>query len=275
MSAFSIENKVILVTGAGNGIGKAVAEALHARGGRLVLVDLESAACERLADSLGREVLCLAADVTDAEGMERAVREGVERFRRLDMVFANAGIVNEPATVANMGRAEFERVLEVNLMGAYRTVKPCLPHILQSGGHILLASSIYAFMNGTTAAPYAVSKAGIEMLGRSLRGELAGSGATAGVLIPGWVQTRLASQALGGNRIATRLQRLAFPGPLKYAITPETVAQAVVRGVERRAPRIIVPRRWVPLFVLRGLVAMILDAVLDREKGLHKLIRKL
>lgn len=275
MSKISIENKVVLITGAGNGIGKAVARAVHACGGLPALVDVDSGACRETAQALGRDTLCMAADVTDAEGMERVVREVVERLGRLDVVFANAGIVNVPGTVANMDRAEFERVLEVNLLGAYRTVKPCLPHIVQSNGHILLASSIYAFMNGATAAPYAVSKAGIEMLGRSLRGELAGSGATAGVLIPGWVQTRLASPALGDNPVATRLQRLAFPGPFKHSITPEEVANAVVRGIERRAPRIIVPRRWVVPSVLRGLTAMILDGILDRQKHLQKLIRKL
>lgn len=275
MSSFPIENKVILITGAASGIGRAVAEAMRARGGRMVLVDIDAPSCERLAEALGGGSLPLAADVTDAEAMKRVVHKAVERFGRLDMVFANAGVVNNPATVANMDETEFERVLTVNLFGAFRTIKPCLPHILESGGHILVSSSIYAFMNGTTAAPYAASKAAIEMLGRSLRGELAGTGATAGVLIPGWVQTRLASPGLGGNPIATRLQRLAFPGPLKRAITPAEVAAAVIRGVERRAPRIIVPRRWIPLSLLRGPVAMLSDAILDRQKDLHKLIRKL
>ena len=106
--------------------------------------------------------------------------------------------------------------------------------------------------NGAVNAPYAASKAGVEQLGRALRAELAPHGATASVLYPGWVNTPLIKVAFGGNAAATELVRHTEPRPLRTPITPERVAAATIRGIERRSARIIVPGRWIPFSVLRG-----------------------
>ena len=105
--------------------------------------------------------------------MQRAVARTVERFGGLDVIVANAGIVSRVATVRATPEESFERVLEVNLMGTCRTVNAALPEIIRREGHVVLVSSIYAFMNGVGTAPYAMSKAAVEQLGRALRVELA------------------------------------------------------------------------------------------------------
>lgn len=274
---FALPDKVILITGASGGIGAACARAFHAAGARLVLTDVTLAPVAALAADLGAErTLALALDVTDRAAADTVVAEAVRRFGGIDMVFANAGIAGDPpTTIANMDERMFEKVIEVDLLGVWRTVRACLPQIIERRGHVLITASIYAFMNGVINAPYAMSKAGVESFGRALRGELAGTGATAGVLYPGWVDTAIARVAFGGNATATELVVMAFPAPLRRPITPETVATAVVRGVERRAARIIVPRRWIPWSWFRGIMNALTDRYLDGHAGIQAQIRKL
>jgi short-subunit dehydrogenase len=155
----------------------------------------------------------------------------------------------------------------------WNSVKASLPHILEAKGHILITASIYAFLNGMANAPYAASKAAVESLGRSLRTELAGSGATAGVLYPGWVATPIAKAAFGGHQAATELIQHVIRGAYGRAVQPAAIAQAVVTGVESRAARIIAPRRWVPMFLLRGVLNAAGDAWLERNSKVQRLLR--
>ena len=230
-----------------------------------------------MAGELGdARTLARVASVTDRDQLDQVVQDTLERFGRLDLVFANAGIACDPSTtVLKMQEATFERIIEVNLLGVWRTVRACLPYIVESKGHILVTASIYAYVNGLVNTPYAMSKAGVEMFGRSLRSELAGTGAAAGVLYPGWVSTPISHSAMGGHVIAAALVRLAYPGPFKAPITPEVVAAATIRGVQRRSARIMVPRRWAPISMLRGIFNPISDWVIDRHRGIHALVREL
>ena len=274
---FPLHEKVILITGAGGGIGAACARAFHAAGARLVLTDATLAPAAALAAQLGDErTLALALDVTDRAAADVVVAEAVRRFGGIDMVFANAGIAADPpTTIAKMDERLFEKVIEVDLLGVWRTVRACLPQIIERRGHVLITASIYAFLNGVVNAPYAMSKAGVESFGRALRTELAGTGATAGVLYPGWVDTAIARVAFGGNATATELVAEICPWPYKRQIQPEQVAKAVLRGVMTRAPRIMVPRRWVPLSLFRGVLNVLTDWTFDRHARLHALVRKL
>jgi NAD(P)-dependent dehydrogenase (short-subunit alcohol dehydrogenase family) len=272
----NLTGKVALVTGAGGGIGAAVARNLHDAGCRLVLVDLSAAPIEQLAAALGTGAIGVVGSVTERSDMDRAVGAAVEAFGGIDIVFANAGIAAEPpTTIRRIDEAIFERVIEVDTLGVWRTVRACLPQIAARQGHVLITASIYAHLNGVANAPYAMSKAAVESFGRSLRAELAGTGATAGVLYPGWVETPIARSAMGGNAVAHRLVTMAFPKPLRTPIQPVEVAVAVRRGIERRSARIMVPRRWVPLAVLRGVVGPLSDLMLDRNKAMQAGLREL
>ena len=274
---WNLTNKVVLITGAGSGIGAASAKAMQAKGAKLVLADVNHESVVRLAAELGAgSAVAIQVDATDRAQLDVAVATAVERFGGIDVVFANAGIaVDPPATVASVAEADFERVIEVDLMGVWRTVKAALPQVIERQGHVLLTASIYAFFNGIVNAPYAMSKAGVEQFGRALRAELAPHRATAGVLYPGWVKTPLTGPAFGGNRTATELVAHAYPAALRQQITPERVADAVVRGVERRSARIIVPRRWAPISTLRGIVNPLIDARLDKDAEVQRLTLEL
>jgi NAD(P)-dependent dehydrogenase (short-subunit alcohol dehydrogenase family) len=275
MSSFSLQGKVALVSGAAGGIGLASARALCARGARVVLCDVQQAEVERHALSLGADrALGLGVDVTDRVAMDRAVEATVDRFGGLDVIFANAGIAPDPpATIAAIDEDVFERIVEVDLLGVWRTVRAGLEQVVARRGHVLLTSSIYAFANGVINAAYASSKAGVEQLGRALRTELAADGASAGVLYPGWVDTAMVRAGVDRHASVPRIHESLTPKPLAKRIPPETVATAVVRGIERRAPRIFVPRIWTPLSVLRGVVNPLIDRGLDRNSELHTVLR--
>lgn len=270
--------QVVLITGAAGGIGAAVAEALHRRGASLVLVDVVSSDLDGVAAALGKDRVVFAyADVTQREQLDAAVATALATFGRLDVVLANAGISSgaQASTIRSAEDGIFEKVLGVNLLGVWNTVRAVLPHVVECGGYILLTSSTYAYLNGLANAPYAASKAGVEQLGRALRTELAGTDATAGVLYPGWVSTPIADVAFGGDDIATALVAKAFPTPLRRPISTNKLARGVVRGIERRAPRIQVPGRWIPISLLRGIVNPISDAMLGRNADIIRLTTEL
>jgi NAD(P)-dependent dehydrogenase (short-subunit alcohol dehydrogenase family) len=277
MKSFDLNGKVVLITGASGGLGKAVAERFHERGAVLILTDLGQEALERAFAPMAKERILLATmDVTDMARTRAVVNQAIERFGRLHMVMANAGIsAKVPSTLLTISEEEFARVINVDLFGVWNTIKASLPHVLATKGHILITASMYAFINGVANAPYAASKAAVESLGRALRAELSGTGATAGVLYPGWVDTSIAKVAFGGHAEATRLVEHAMPGPFGRLVQPDEIAKAAVAGVEKRAARIIAPRRWVPISLLRGIVNALSDAMLDRDAEFQRLVRAL
>jgi NAD(P)-dependent dehydrogenase (short-subunit alcohol dehydrogenase family) len=270
--------QVALITGAAGGIGSAVATALHRRGASIVLVDMASTDLEAVAAKLGNQRVAIAyADVTVREQLDAAVATAIDTFGKLDVVMANAGISSgaQASTVRSIEDGVFERVIGVNLIGVWNTVRAALPHIVESGGYVLLTSSTYAYLNGLANAPYAASKAAVEQLGRALRAELAGTKATAGVLYPGWVATPIAEVAFGGDDVATAMIDRAFPTPLLRPITPDKLARVAVRGIGRRAARIAVPGRWIPISLLRGIVNPVMDAMMERDAELIRLTAEL
>jgi NAD(P)-dependent dehydrogenase (short-subunit alcohol dehydrogenase family) len=257
---------VALVTGAARGIGFATARSLAARGASVVVVDLDASAAERAAAELDdSRALGLAADVTDRNAMQRAVAASVERFGGLDVVVANAGIASRVATFRAMPSETFERVLEVNLLGVCRTVEAALPEIVPRQGHVVVVSSIYAFTNGAGAVPYAMSKAAVEQLGRALRLELAPHGASASVAYFGFIDTEMVHRAIDADPLANAMFEV-LPRPLHKRLTPAVAGEAIVRGIERRAPRIIRPRRWTVMSLLRGVLGPLGDARIERDE---------
>src|SRR5204863_301719 len=195
--------------------------------------------------------LGLAADVTDRGAMQRAVATTAERFGGLDVVVANAGIASRGATMRAMSTESFERVLDVNLLGVCRTVDAALPEIVRRRGHVVVVSSVYAFTNGIGAVPYAMSKAAVEQLGRALRVELVQHGASASVAYFGFIDTEMVHRTIDQDPLAPTMFE-NMPRLLRKRLAPSAAGEAIVRGIERRRPRIIRPRRWTVLSVLQA-----------------------
>ena len=274
---YNLNEKVILITGASGGIGFACAKMLHEKGVNLVLTDLS---IENLKNQIKEsnfdesKVLLLELNVIDREQAKSVVKKTIAHFGKLDIIFANAGIAaTPPSTILKMTETEFEKVVEVDLFGVYRTIKAALPEIVKNKGQVLITASAYSFFNGVFNAPYAVSKAGIEMLGRSLRTELSYTGATATVLYPGWVNTTIAKTALADDTTG-KLAKAAIPDYLMRAVEPEVIAKAVLKGLQKRSPRIFSPKKWGFLWSVQSTLARLGDVQLGKNKEIQKLIEQ-
>ncbi len=265
MPLYDLNGKVALVTGAARGIGFETARQLHMRGASVAVVDLVAAEAREAAERIGERAIGIATDVTDHAAMMQTVAETVERFGGLDVVVANAGIAqSQMATTRGISIEEWERVFEVDLLGVWRTVRAALPQIVERRGHIVVTSSVYAFMNGVFNSPYAVAKSGVESMGRSLRAELTPLGASASVAYFGWVDTKMVQDATA--RPHSNHLRENTPDFLLKRIQPSEAGAAIVRGIEERAPRIFAPKWWRYVSALRGILNPLLDRRMEQDR---------
>lgn len=275
MAHYELNGKVALITGGARGIGFATAEALLRRGASVALVDLDGGEVAEAAGRLGRDrAVGLVADVTDVAALERAIDAAVERFGGIDIVLANAGIAPSPGPVRLVPPGAWERVVEVNLLGVYRTVRAGLEQVIARRGQVVVVSSVYAFSNGTMASPYAVAKAGVEQLGRALRLELSVHGASATVAYFGWVDTRMVQDAFEERRRVTGREEEVLPAFLLKRITPEQAGEALAGAIERRAPTVMAPRWWAAVSALRGMLGPLLDSAGTRSKRVQRALRE-
>lgn len=271
---FDPAGKVALVTGGGDGIGLATARLLRAKGSRVVVVDRDEAAAKQAAADLGGDTLSIVADVTDRAAMRDAVARTVDHFGRLDLVVANAGITPPPATLRQVDPADFERVLDVNLVGVLNTIQPAVDHLIASQGHVVVVASAAAFSPPIGSAVYMISKAAVEALSRGFKLELAPHGVTVTTSYFGFVDTQLARTSLDDDPVGKEVDAM-LPGPLRRRITPDQAAGTIVNAVEHRAPSSIAPRAWQPLGIFRGSVSPVLDRYLTADPKTHELIHKL
>lgn len=273
MTRYDVRGKVAFVTGAARGIGFEVARLLHARGSSVALVDIDHEEVERAASALGADrALALTVDVTDPDELQRAVAATIERFGGIDVPVANAGIAPQPRTIRVGDPAVFQQVLDVNLGGVWQTVCFTLPQVAARRGQVVVVASVYAFLNGALATPYAMSKAAVEQLGRALRIELSPHGASATVAYFGFVDTKLVRDAFT-DPLAQQMEQ-ALPSFLSRRIAPSVAGEALVRGIERRAPRVVAPRWWAAFSTLRGLLNPIVDARMERDERIQAVVRE-
>ena len=274
MPVFDLNGKVALVTGAARGIGYETARQLQMRGASVAVLDLDPEQAREAAERIGERTIGIGADVTDDGAMMSAVAETVERFGGLDVVVANAGIAPlKLATARGMAGEEWERVFAVDMLGVWRTVRAALPEIVERHGHVVVVSSVYAFVNGLLNSPYAAAKSGVESLGRSLRAELTPLGASASVAYFGWVDTKMVQDAAEQEHF-DRLQN-QLPAFMKRRIAPGEAAAAVVRGIEERSPRIFAPRWWRYVSAFRGILNPLLDRRLESHQDPTSITREI
>src|SRR5437868_1469737 len=272
MERYDLNGKVALVTGAARGIGFETARQMHLSGASVAVLDLDAEEAREAAERIGPRAIGLGGDVTDQSAMMNAVAQVVEELGGIDVAVANAGIAQKQfATVRAISGEEWERVLEVDLLGVWRTVRAALPQIVERQGQMVVVSSVYAFANGLGNTPYAVAKAGVEQLGRALRVELAPHGASASVAYFGWVDTKLVQDAFS-QEDSQRVRELS-PEWLLKRITPDEAGAGLVRGIEERAPRIFVPKWWRYVSALRGVINPLLDKRMETDEKTRALVR--
>ncbi|ACU40715.1 short-chain dehydrogenase/reductase [Actinosynnema mirum] len=252
-SGKGVTDQVVLITGAARGIGADTARRLAARGARVALVGLEGELLREVARECGGQAW--EADVTDAEALRAAVDAAVAHYGRLDAVIANAGVA-AAGFARSMDPEVFERVIEVNLLGVWRTVRACLPHLVESRGYCLVVSSLAAIAHVPGNAAYSAAKAGCEAFADSLRAEVRHLGVDVGVAYFSWVSTDMVN-GVHEHPVVGPLRR-SLPGPAGRVHSVEAAGKALVRAVAGRSTSAHAPR-WVALAklvrgVLPGLV---------------------
>ena len=241
----SLQARTVLITGAARGIGAETARHLSRAGARLVLVDLDEVGLKSLVSELDSDdVLAVTADVCDLDGMEAAVARGLERFDGIDVVLANAGIASYGSVLA-VDPATFKRVIDINLLGVFHTVRAALPSVIENKGYVLVVSSMAAFGAMAGLASYNASKAGVEHFANALRLEVKHLGVDVGVAHMSWIDTPLVRDARNdltafGRMIAT------LPYPMNKTTSVEACGRAFVAGIAARKRRVFVPG-WVAL----------------------------
>ena len=237
--ASTLRGKTVLITGGALGIGAETARRLHSEGARLVLFDLDQAALEKTAGELGPDVVAVTGDVRVLADLERAVAEGVERFGGIDVVVANAGI-SSYGSVRAVDPEAFKRVLDVNVLGVFHTVRAALPTLVERQGYVLVVSSLAAFAASPGLAAYNASKAGSEHFANALRLEVAHEGVDVGVAHMSWIDTPLVRDAKD-DLPSFRKQLSQLPYPFNRTTSVEACAKAFVAGIEGRKRTVFVP----------------------------------
>ena len=239
----SVRGKVVFITGGGAGVGAEVARLLHARGATLVLVDVdERALAERVAALGADRVLTAVADVRDLAALQAAADLAVERFGGIDVVVANAGIATY-GSVLQVDPEAFKRLLDINVLGVFHTVRATLPSIIERRGYVLVVSSLAAFAAAPGLAPYNASKAGVEQFANALRLEVAHRGVDVGSAHMSWIDTAMVRDTKAD--LSTFTEMLAkMPGPIGKTTSVEKCGAAFVKGIEGRRTRVYCPS-WV------------------------------
>jgi NAD(P)-dependent dehydrogenase (short-subunit alcohol dehydrogenase family) len=236
----NLSGRKLIITGAARGIGEKVARLAAARGARVALIGLEPDRLRALADDLGSAALWREADVRDGAGLRSAIDDCAQAMGGVDIVVANAGIAAY-GTVRQADEASFERVLDINLNGVFRTLKYATPHLERSRGHAMVVASAISFTPLAGLASYAASKAGVEMLALAYRQEVAHLGITVGIVHPSWIDTDLVRGAEADLPSFQELRaRLPYPGNVTTGV--DRAAAAIVRGLALRRSRVYVPR---------------------------------
>ncbi|MBJ8346962.1 SDR family NAD(P)-dependent oxidoreductase [Antrihabitans sp. YC2-6] len=260
MPKYELDGRTVLITGSTGGLGTAVARALRRRGANLALLDLDADLAQRQAADLGPETVARgwAADVRDLDSLRAAVDAAAEHFGRIDVVIANAGI-GAVAPIETMDPEAFERIIDINLNGVWRTFRTGLPHVKQTGGYMLAVSSMAAFVHSPLNGPYVASKAGAWALCDAFRLEVRHYGVGVGSVHPTFFQTPMMDD-VHADPAATRLWGGNRNGLWK-TIPLDTVVNSVVSGVERRADLVVPTRRNALVARIPGLVRPIIDRI--------------
>lgn len=229
LEKFSLKGKFGVVTGAGSGIGKAMAAGLAEAGAKMALAGrhlgkLEKAASEMKASGL--DAVPFQVDMAEPESIESFSKSVLQEFGRIDFLFNNAGMIYR-APMEEYPMKEWEEMIKINLTGPFLLSQAVARHMIKNGikGSIVNTSSLIAVFGGLTVAAYAATKGGLTQLTKSMCNDLAKYGIRVNAIGPGWVKTEM-TEALQNN--PERFEAISARIPLGRWATPEDLAGLAV-----------------------------------------------
>ena len=224
---FDFTGKVVVVTGAASGIGRATVRAFAMQGAKVVAADRDAgvhAAISGLDAALALEI-----DAADENDVQRLVEAACEQFGGIDIFYANAGISGGTAGIFDADVALWTEVLRVNLIGPALAIKHAAPRIVErGGGAILCTASVAGLRSGAGGTPYSASKAGVINLVQTAAQQLATSGVRVNAICPGLIETGMTQRAFDHAREQGKEEKLGQLNPLRRAGRPEEIAQVAL-----------------------------------------------
>jgi NAD(P)-dependent dehydrogenase (short-subunit alcohol dehydrogenase family) len=220
-----LADRVALITGAGSGIGEAIAHAMADAGARVAAVDIDGAAAERTATAIGRGAVSLACDVADRVGCDGLAAAIQSRTGAISILVNNAGIIRRGTVMESNARADWDATLAVNLDGPYNMVTAFLDQLRETKGSIINIGSIQSFVALPNSAAYTTSKGGVRLLTKALAIELSPLGIRVNAIGPGFTATPLNAKA---REDAAYMANFASRIPLGRIGTPEDIAGPAV-----------------------------------------------
>lgn len=208
------DQRVVIVTGGGTGIGAATARLLRAEGHQVVVSGRRPGPLRLVAEETG--AVAHPSDTADPADVTDLVTSTVARFGRLDGLVLNAGI-GRGGAVGDLSVEDWEAVMRINVTGPFLLQKAALPHLLESRGAVVAVASVSALRNGAGNAAYATSKAALLQLCRSLAVDYGHRGLRANIVCPSWVRTEMADR-----RMARFAEEEALPGGVEQAYREAT-----------------------------------------------------
>jgi NAD(P)-dependent dehydrogenase (short-subunit alcohol dehydrogenase family) len=240
-----------LITGAGSGVGRALARILALEGYAIAAVDVREDGVRSLAEELsGQRVAWRIADVTDPAGLQAAVQELEAELGPIDLLVANAGIGIE-TTAVNYSAEDMAKVLNVNLIGVSNSIAAVLPGMIErKRGHVVGISSIASYRGLPRMIAYSASKAGVNAIMDGLRVELTPLGVHVSTICPGWIRTPL-TKDIGGD-LAFILEVDEAAREIAYAIRKKLVFYTFPRPMRWRMRLLtMLPRSWQDWYITR------------------------
>ena len=202
-----LDGKVALITGASQGLGKALALAYAEAGAKIIVNSRNEGSIKPVAEeaeSKGAEVLSVTADVSDGKDVRRLVDAAVERFGRIDILVNNAGVLGPRVPIEEFPEDEWRKVIDANLTGPYLVAKAAIPHMPEGASIINLVSGVSVEGRAEWGA-YSVSKFGIEGLSQILAAELEERGIRSNAVDPGGMRTDMRAAAYPEEDPSTRI----------------------------------------------------------------------
>jgi 2-hydroxycyclohexanecarboxyl-CoA dehydrogenase len=220
-----LDDKIVIVTGAGQGIGRAIAEKLTAEGATVVVTDVNESTAKETADALGGQAVGIHADVTSRESVDAMVQQVVDRFGRVDVLVNNAGW-DKAGPFVDSDPADWDRVIQINLYGVLNTSKAVLPIMAEQGsGTVVNLASDAGRVGSSGEAVYSAAKGGVIAFTKASAREMARHQVNVNCVCPGPTDTALFA-SMGGDNPKLR-EALTRAIPFRRLAEPTDIANMV------------------------------------------------
>ncbi|MDA9435278.1 SDR family oxidoreductase [Bradyrhizobium sp. CCBAU 51627] len=222
-----LKGKTALITGGNGGIGLATAKLFVAEGAKVIITGRNKETLDTAAKALGANALAVVADATDVAATEAAIKQGAEKFGKLDIVFANAGIPGS-TPLGSATLETFEKVISTNLTGVFFTVQSALPY-LNDNASIILNGSVISVLGVPGYSAYGAAKAGVRAMARIMASELSPRGIRVNVVAPGAIRTPIWGAAIATPEAEKAFeQRIGLMTPLGRIGEPDHISKTVL-----------------------------------------------